>query len=67
MALSLKARKRLSILVLLVGLPLYIIGAVALMVNLPVLPKGVELLIYIFLGVAWALPLKFIFKGVGRE
>lgn len=65
--LSLKARKRLSILLLLVWLPGYIIGAVALMTWLPVLPKGVELLAYIFLGVAWALPFKAVFRGVGKE
>jgi len=30
-------------------------------------PFIIELLIYICLGVVWAFPLKFIFKGVGQE
>ena len=66
MALSYKTRKRLSIFVLLFGLPAYIAAAwfvVSLFDRPSVL---VELLVYIFLGVLWALPLKAVFKGVGK-
>ncbi|MEM7440805.1 MAG: DUF2842 domain-containing protein [Pseudomonadota bacterium] len=64
--LSYKARRRLSLFLLLVFLPAYIVGAVTLMTVLPRLPVLVELVVYIFLGVAWALPFKFAFKGVGK-
>ena len=67
MALSYKARRRLSLLVLGVGLPLYIVAAVNI-VGLFERPSIlVELAIYVGLGVLWALPLKAVFRGVGRE
>ncbi len=66
MALSYKARKRWSLLLLVVGLPVYIIVAVTL-VGLLERPSFVlELLIYLGLGVVWALPFKFLFKGIGQ-
>ncbi len=66
MALSYKARRRLSLVVLLVWLPLFIVIAVTVMNALPRQPFLVELLIYIVLGIGWALPFKFVFKGVGK-
>ena len=30
-------------------------------------PIWVELLVYVVLGILWALPFKFIFRGVGKE
>lgn len=67
MGLSYKTRRRLSLLWLVVGLPLYIVAAVSL-VNAFERPHIlVELLIYVGLGVIWALPLKAIFRGVGRD
>ncbi|SMX43426.1 DUF2842 domain-containing protein [Actibacterium lipolyticum] len=67
MALSHKARRRWSLVLLLIGLPLYIVVAVTL-VGLFERPSIlVELVIYIALGILWALPFKFVFKGVGRE
>ncbi len=67
MMLSYKTRKRLSLLVLLVGLPLYIVVAVTL-VNMLERPGFIlELIIYVSLGIVWALPLRFIFLGVGRD
>ena len=66
MALSYKTRKRLSLLILVVGIPLYIVAAVSL-VDLFDRPSFlVELAIYVGLGVIWAFPVKFIFKGVGQ-
>ena len=66
MALSYKARRRLSLVVLLVWLPLFIVIAVTVMNALPRQPFWLELVIYIVLGIGWALPFKFVFKGVGK-
>jgi predicted membrane channel-forming protein YqfA (hemolysin III family) len=66
MALSYKARRRLSLLILLVGLPLYIVVAVTILNWLDRPPLWLELLIYIVLGFVWAMPFKAIFKGVGK-
>lgn len=66
MALSYKARRRWSLVILLIGLPLYIVVAVTL-VNMLERPNLlVELLIYAGLGILWAVPFKFVFKGVGQ-
>ena len=66
MPLSYKARRRWSLVILLVGLPVYIVAAVTVsnLLNRP--PMLVELAIYIGLGVVWALPFKYIFKGIGQ-
>lgn len=66
MALSYKTRRRLSLVLLLVWLPLFIIIAVTVMNAIPRQPIFVELLIYVALGIGWALPFKFVFKGVGK-
>ncbi|WP_321362718.1 DUF2842 domain-containing protein [uncultured Celeribacter sp.] len=66
MALSYKARRRLALLVLVLGLPGYIVLAVTL-VNLFERPSiWVEFGIYVGLGVLWAFPLKAVFKGIGQ-
>ncbi|MEO0343134.1 MAG: DUF2842 domain-containing protein [Pseudomonadota bacterium] len=66
MALSYKARRFWAAIILMVGLPLYIIVAVNL-VDLFERPGIlIELLIYVGLGVLWAFPLKAVFKGVGQ-
>jgi predicted membrane channel-forming protein YqfA (hemolysin III family) len=70
MALGHKAKRRLSILALVVGLPLYIAVAVTLVnwfdARFGRLPIWAEIFVYIGLGFLWALPLKPIFTGVGR-
>jgi branched-subunit amino acid transport protein len=66
MALSYKARRRWALVILLVGLPLYIIVALQLVSLLERPSFLIELLIYVGLGVIWAIPLKAIFKGVGQ-
>ncbi|WP_321829110.1 DUF2842 domain-containing protein [Thalassovita sp.] len=66
MALSYKARRRLSLLVLLVGLPAYIVAAVSIVSLLDRPSILVELMVYIGLGVIWAVPLKKVFKGIGQ-
>ncbi len=67
MALGYKARKRLSLLILLVGMPAYIVLAVTVMNALPRLPLWAEVPVYLLLGVAWTLPFKAVFKGIGQE
>lgn len=66
MALSYKARKRLSLLILVVGMPAYIVLAVTVMNMLPRLPLWAEVPVYIALGVAWILPFKAVFQGIGQ-
>ena len=67
MALSYKARRRWSLVVLLIGLPVYIVMAVWLMSFFETRPHiVVEVLIYLGLGVLWAFPLRAVFKGVGQ-
>jgi hypothetical protein len=64
--LSHKARKRWSLVILLVGLPLYIAVAVTVMNWLGRPPLWVELFVYVALGVVWALPFRLVFRGVGK-
>lgn len=64
--LSYKARRRWSLVLLLVGMPLYIVAAVTVMNWLGRPHILVELAVYIVLGVLWVLPFKFVFKGVGK-
>ena len=66
MALSYKARRRWALVILLVGLPLYIIAAVALLALFDRPSLLLELTIYVGLGVVWAIPFRFIFKGIGQ-
>ena len=65
--LSIKLKKRLSLLILLVGLPVYIILSITVLNLLDRPPVIVELGIYLILGILWALPFKYIFKGVGKD
>ena len=67
MALSHKARRRWSLVILLIGLPIYIMVAVSVLALLDRPPIWVELLVYVALGIVWALPFKAVFKGVGKE
>lgn len=66
MALSHKTRRRLSLLILIIGLPLYAVVAVSLVGLFDRPHIFVELLIYLGLGVVWALPFRAVFRGVGR-
>ncbi len=62
-----KTRKKLAILILVVGMPAYVVFAVTVMNYIDRLPKWFELPVYIFLGVAWALPFRWVFLGIGQE
>ncbi len=64
--LSYKSRRRWALVLLLVWLPVYVVIAATIMSNLNRAPFAVELLIYIFLGVAWALPFRSVFRGIGQ-
>ena len=66
MALSYKARRRWSLFVLVIGLPLYVVAAVNLVGVFERPSIFVELLVYVGLGVVWAFPLRFIFRGIGQ-
>lgn len=68
---DLKTRKRLSLLILILGLPAYIVVAVTLVNWMDARwgrqPVWVELLVYVILGIIWIMPLKRIFTGIGRQ
>lgn len=68
---TLKMRKRLSLLILVVGLPLYIAAAVTLVnwmdARFGRQPILVEVAVYVGLGILWVLPLKRVFTGIGRS
>ncbi|SIT82396.1 DUF2842 domain-containing protein [Pontibaca methylaminivorans] len=66
MALGYKARRRWSLVILVIGLPVYIIVAVTIMSRLDRLPVLAELAVYVALGVLWALPFRFVFRGIGQ-
>jgi hypothetical protein len=66
MAYSYKTRRRLALLILLVGLPLYIVVAANVVDFFDRPGIVVELLIYVGLGILWALPFRAIFKGIGQ-
>ncbi|HMQ94856.1 MAG TPA: DUF2842 domain-containing protein [Amaricoccus sp.] len=65
--LSWRARRRWSLVVLLVGLPLYVTLAVNLVELFDRPGVLVELAIFVGLGFLWMLPLRFVFRGIGRE
>lgn len=59
-------RKRLSAVVLVFGLPLYVMAAVCLVDQFERPSILVEFGVYVALGVVWAFPLKWLFKGIGK-
>ncbi|MBI6629976.1 DUF2842 domain-containing protein [Pontibaca salina] len=66
MALGYKARRRWSLVILLIGLPLYVVAAVTIVGRFDRPSMIVELAIHVGLGILWALPFRFIFRGVGQ-
>ncbi|SLN39711.1 DUF2842 domain-containing protein [Roseisalinus antarcticus] len=66
MALTQKQKKRWSLVILLVGMPVYVVVAVTILNLLGRPPIWVELLVYLVLGLLWAVPFKSVFMGVGR-
>lgn len=66
MALSYKARKRWSLVILLVGLPIYVVASITVVNWLDRPPLLVELIVYVVLGFLWITPFKFVFRGIGQ-
>ena len=66
MAMSYKARRRWSLVILLIAMPLYVVVAVNVLALFDRPPILLELFIYVALGVLWVLPFKSMFKGVGQ-
>lgn len=66
MKLSWKARRRWSLVLLLIGLPAWIALAVFTFDLLGRPPIWAEFLVYTALGIVWALPFKWLFKGIGQ-
>lgn len=68
---TLKSRKRWSLVILLIGMPLWIVACVTLMNWLDARfgrqPLWIELAVYVGLGLLWALPFRRVFLGVGRD
>lgn len=66
MALSYRARRGWSLVILLVGLPLYIVAAVSLVNGLDRPPLWLEGVIYVGLGFLWIAPFRLVFRGIGQ-
>ena len=66
MRLSWRARRRWALVALLAWLPAYIVAAVAVVSAFDRPPLLVELAVFVALGILWALPLRFLFLGIGR-
>jgi predicted MFS family arabinose efflux permease len=64
--LSYKARKRWSLIILLVGLPLYIAAALFVVSLFDRPPFWLELIVYVVLGFLWMMPFRSVFLGVGK-
>ena len=65
--LTYRKKKILSLIILLIWLPAYIIIILNVINFLDRPHILVELLIYVVAGIVWALPFKFIFKGIGKN
>lgn len=61
-----RTRKRLALLILAVGLPVYIVVAVNVIALFDRPSILVELVVYVVLGVVWALPFRYLFRGMAH-
>lgn len=66
MALSYKAKRRWALVILLIGMPAYVVTAVTVVNWFDRPGTFAELAIYIVLGILWALPFRAVFRGVGQ-
>lgn len=66
MALSYKARRRWSLFILLVGLPVYIAAVWFLLSLLESWPIWLQIVICLLFSILWAFPLRRVFLGVGK-
>lgn len=63
---SYRTRKILCAVLLMVGLPLYVIAATTLVGLFDRPDVLTELAVYVGLGILWALPLRGLFRGIAR-
>jgi hypothetical protein len=61
-----RARKRLAILILVAGMPAWIVLATTLVGWIGRPSILVELAVYVGLGMVWILPLRSVFRGIGQ-
>ena len=66
MALSYRSRRRWSLVILLVGLPLYIIVAATVLGWFDRPGILTELAVYVGLGILWVIPFRSVFRGIGK-
>ncbi|PQO22261.1 DUF2842 domain-containing protein [Rhodobacteraceae bacterium WD3A24] len=66
MSLTWKTRRRLSLLILVVALPVYVVVAVNIVALFERPSPLLELGVYAALGIVWVLPLRGIFRGIGQ-
>ena len=66
MALSYKARRRWALVILLVGMPVYVVSVVSLLALFDRPSLLLEFVVYVGLGILWILPFRFIFRGIGQ-
>lgn len=66
MPLSYKARRRWSLVILLVGLPAYVVVAVTVVNWFDRPGTWLEIGIYVGLGILWAVPFRAVFRGIGQ-
>ncbi len=67
MRLRFQTRRRLALLILIVWLPVYVVLAITV-INMFDRPSVfVEFLTYVGVGVAWALPFRSVFRGIGTD
>ena len=64
---SYRLRRILSVFVLLIALPIYVVIVISVMALFERPTLIIDMLIYLALGVVWAFPLKSVFMGVGQE
>jgi hypothetical protein len=63
---SWRARRRWALVILLLGLPTYVVAAVSVVGLFERPGVAAELAVYVGLGFLWALPFRFVFRGVAR-
>jgi hypothetical protein len=61
-----RTRKRLAYLILLVGMPAYVVVAVTILNALDRPPIWIEFAVYVVLGILWALPFRAVFRGLAQ-
>lgn len=66
MAMSYAARRRWSLVILVIGMPLYIVAAVTVVNLFDRPPVWLEFVVYIALGLVWILPFRSVFRGIGQ-